>query len=173
MTADVALRLALPSDADAVLRLQFSLDAESEFMLAAPGERSADPTPVRERLRAIADGTDPSYLVVAASGSELAGYLDVTVLPYRRARRTGYVVMGVRTAFQGRGLGRALLDTAAAHGEPHGVRRLELTVMAHNRAALGLYLSCGFQVEGLRRAALDLDGAAVDEYYLGRLLADG
>lgn len=42
--------------------------------------------------------------------------------------------------------------------------------MEHNRTALGLYLSCGFQVEGLRRTAIDQDGHAMNEYYLGRLL---
>jgi RimJ/RimL family protein N-acetyltransferase len=42
--------------------------------------------------------------------------------------------------------------------------------MTHNRRALGLYLGCGYEVEGLRRAALDIDGAVVDEYYMGLLL---
>jgi RimJ/RimL family protein N-acetyltransferase len=50
------------------------------------------------------------------------------------------------------------------------LRRLELTVMEHNRAALALYLSCAYQVEGLRRAAIDHHGLAVNEYYMGRLL---
>jgi hypothetical protein len=36
-----------------------------------------------------------------------------------------------------------------------------------------LYLGCGFQVEGLRRAAIDYDGLAVNEYYMGRLLNSG
>ena len=61
-----------------------------------PGERSADPAPLRQRLQAMENGTDPSYLLVAAGDDQLAGYVDVSVLPYRRARRTGYVVIGVR-----------------------------------------------------------------------------
>ena len=173
-TTKTVIRPAVVRDVDAVLRLQFALDDESDFMLLSPGERSADPAPLRERLQAIDAGTDPSYVLVATDGDEhgdqLAGYVDVSVLPYCRARRTGYVVMGVRAEHRGRGIGTALLSAAAEHGAGHGLWRLELTVMEHNRTALGLYLAGGFQVEGRRRAAIDDKGTAITEYYLGRLL---
>jgi RimJ/RimL family protein N-acetyltransferase len=94
----------------------------------------------------------------------------VSVLPYARARRTGYVVMGVRTAYSGKGLGRALLGAARDEAVRRGLRRLELTVMTHNLRALNLYLSCGFELEGLRRDALVVGDRAVSEYYLGLLL---
>src|SRR5262249_6051140 len=151
----------------------FALDDESRFMLLSPSERGADPAPLRERLAAIETGADPSYLLVAAEESELAGYVDVAVLSYRRARRTRYLVMGVRAERQGQGIGKALLNAAAEQGEQRGLWRLELTVMEHNRAALALYLACGFQVEGRRRAAIDQDGTAITEYYMGRLLSGG
>jgi RimJ/RimL family protein N-acetyltransferase len=62
------------------------------------------------------------------------------------------------------------MTAAIAHGAERGLWRLELTVMEDNRAALALYLSSGFQVEGLRRDAIDLGGRPVSEYYMGRLL---
>ena len=37
--------------------------------------------------------------------------------------------------------------------------------------AAALLLRCGFEVEGLRRRALDRDGTVIDEYYMGRLLS--
>jgi RimJ/RimL family protein N-acetyltransferase len=43
--------------------------------------------------------------------------------------------------------------------------------MTHNRAAIRLCLACGFQIEGLRRACLTVEGREVDEYYFGLLLA--
>jgi len=167
-----AIRPARAEDAPALLALQQVLDRETEFMLLEPGERAPDPGPLAERLAACADGRDPSFVLLAPAGATVAGYVDVTVLPYARARRTGYLVAGVRGESGGRGLGRSLLLAAVREARSRGLRRLELTVMEHNRRALGLYLSCGFQVEGLRRDALDLPGRRVGEYYMG-LLLDG
>ncbi|WP_203990397.1 GNAT family N-acetyltransferase [Sphaerisporangium rufum] len=159
------IRLAIPQDAPALLDLQLALDGETEFMLVQPGERRADVERLASRLAA-----GPSYVVVAVVDGLAAGYVDVSVLPYARARRTGHVVAGVRAAYQGQGLGKALFRAAVAEARARGMGRLELTVMEHNRRALGLYLSCGFQVEGLRRSALDVGDRRVNEYYLGLLL---
>ncbi|WP_331766448.1 GNAT family N-acetyltransferase [Embleya sp. NBC_00896] len=153
---DVKIRPADPTDAAGLLALQATLDRESRYMLLEPGERGTELP-------------DPSYRLICFDG-EPVGYVDVSVLPYARARGTGYVVMGVRSSHAGRGLGRALLEAAIARAHDRGLRRLELTVMTHNRAALGLYLRCGFRIEGLRRAALHIDGTDIDEYYMGRLL---
>jgi ribosomal protein S18 acetylase RimI-like enzyme len=80
------------------------------------------------------------------------------------------VVIGVDTAAAGRGIGTALLTAGAAEAQRRGLRRLELTVMTDNQRALSLYVRSGFEVEGLRRQALDRSGTVVDEYYMGRLL---
>lgn len=169
---DVGLRIAVPGDAAALLRLQATLDRESRFMLLEPEERATDPRELRERLtkRRRHPGADPSYTFVAADGDLLAGYVDVTVPPYVRARRTGHIVMGVRSAYAGQGLGRALITAAVEHARARDMRRLELTVMTHNRTALNLYVSCGFLVEGLRRASVRVEGKEVEEYYMGLLL---
>ncbi len=155
-------RTAGADDAEALLDLQRALDAESEFMLLEPGERETTADPLRARL-----ADDASYLIVAEGNGELAGYADVSVLPYARARRTGYLVMGVRGAYGGHGLGRALLEAARDEAVRRGLGRLELTVMTHNTRALNLYLSCGFLLEGLRRDALQVGDRVVSEYYLG------
>ncbi|MEV0823747.1 GNAT family N-acetyltransferase [Nonomuraea rubra] len=157
----IDIRRATPGDAAALLALQLRLDEESSFMLLQPGERAPSPSP----------SPSPSFVLLGmADEGVAAGYVEVEVLPYARARRTGYVVMGVRAAYAGQGLGRRLLDRAAQEARAAGMARLELTVMTHNQRALGLYLSCGYQVEGLRRSALDVDGRRVDEYYMGLLL---
>jgi RimJ/RimL family protein N-acetyltransferase len=51
-----------------------------------------------------------------------------------------------------------------------GIRRLELTVMTHNERAVGLYKRIGFEVEGLRKDSLYVDGRYVDEYSMAKLL---
>jgi ribosomal protein S18 acetylase RimI-like enzyme len=167
------IRLAGPEDAGALLALQHRLDGQSEFMLLEPGEREQSPARLRDRL--LAQGRAGGFDLVAegedGNGDGLAGWLSVEVLPFRRARRAGYLVLGVDVAAAGRGLGRSLLAAAEHEAAGRGLRRLELTVMTGNLRALGLYLRCGFQVEGLRRQALVRGTTLIDEYYMGKLLA--
>ena len=51
-----------------------------------------------------------------------------------------------------------------------GLHRLELTVMVHNTAAVGLYHKLGFGIEGTRKDSLLVNGAYVDEYAMAKLL---
>jgi len=164
------IRLAGPRDAGILLALQHRLDAQSSFMLLAPGEREQAPEQLRDRLAA--QGAAGGFDLVADGPDGLAGWLSVDVLPYRRAQHTGYVVMGVDAAAAGRGTGTALLAEAAAEATRRRLLRLELTVMSDNLRAVSLYLRNGFQVEGLRRRALSRDGAVIDEYYMGLLLPE-
>jgi RimJ/RimL family protein N-acetyltransferase len=163
-------RLARPDDAAALLGLQRRLDTQSRFMLLEPGEREQAPDQLCHRLT----GQDRagSFDLIAEEDGRLLGWLSLEVLPYRRARHTGYLVAGVDADAAGRGIGACLLTTSVEEARRRGLRRLELTVMTDNLRALGLYLRCGFEVEGLRRRALDRDGAVIDEYYMGRLLSD-
>lgn len=171
----VTVRPATPDDAQGLLDLQLCLDRETSFMLLSPGERPRDTALLRTRLEAIAQGADPAYVIVADTGARhaadrLAGYVDVSVLPFQRSLGTGYVVMGVRQSFGGQGVGRALMAAAIDAARETGMTRLELTVMEHNRPALGLYLACGFQIEGLRRESMWVDGHPVSEYWMGLVL---
>lgn len=49
------------------------------------------------------------------------------------------------------------------------MHRLELTVMARNERAIGLYRRHGFEIEGTRRDSVRVGGAYVDELAMARL----
>jgi RimJ/RimL family protein N-acetyltransferase len=50
------------------------------------------------------------------------------------------------------------------------IHRLELTVMTHNIAGIALYKKMGFEIEGIKRDSLLIDGKYVDEFYMSKLL---
>jgi RimJ/RimL family protein N-acetyltransferase len=168
----LVVRLAVPADAPLLLDLQMRLDEQTPFMLLSPGERPHDCAALAQRLHG-QEGTG-SFDLVAECGDDgsLVGWLGVKVAPYRRARHTGYVALGVEAAACGRGVGSALLLAAEAEALRRDVRRLELTVTSDNARALELYLRNGYEREGMRRQALWRDGTPVDEYYMARLLKD-
>lgn len=165
----VRIREARSEDADALLALKRALDHETTFMLLEPGERTMTETEVAEQLRRAAARSNSVVLVADASG-ELVGYVEAIGGGVRRNRHTAHVVIGVRQAVAGQGIGGRLLQELERWGRTNGVRRLELTVMTHNERAIGLYTKMGYRVEGTREAALLVDNELVDELWMAKLL---
>lgn len=62
------------------------------------------------------------------------------------------------------------MQEAEVWAKEHHLHRLELTVMRHNEKAISLYEKMGFELEGVRKQALYVDGIFVDEYYMGKIL---
>jgi len=165
------LRVAGPDDAAGLLALKQALDRETSFMLLEPDERREDRQHVAADLGAVAD-TANSVVIVAETAGRLVGYAEARGGRVRRNRMTAHVVIGVLAAASGRGVGSGLLRELELWAPAHGIHRLELTVMAHNRRALELYQRMGYTVEGRRRECLIVDGRPVDELYMARLLPD-
>ena len=163
------LRVAGPDDAAGLLALKQALDRETSFMLLEPDERREDRQHVAADLGAVAD-TANSVVIVAETAGRLVGYAEARGGRVRRNRMTAHVVIGVLAAASGRGVGSGLLRELELWAPAHGIHRLELTVMAHNRRAFELYQRMGYTVEGRRRECLIVDGRPVDELYMARLL---
>jgi RimJ/RimL family protein N-acetyltransferase len=109
-------------------------------------------------------------IFVADAGDQLAGYVEAEGGGYRRTRHSAYVVIGVRRAWHGRGVGRVLLGALEEWAHIHGIRRLELTVRADNHRARRLYERAGYAAEGVRRGSLIVDEELVNEIAMARLL---
>ena len=163
------VRVAGPDDAAALLRLKQRLDLQTSFMLLEPDERETSVRALADELGTVARSGN-SVVIVAKSGDELVGYVELTGGAFRRNRTTAHLVIGVLAEAGGQGLGARLLKEAKRWAAAHGVHRLELTVMAHNQRAAGLYERMGFSVEGRRAQCLLIDGRFVDELYMAVIL---
>ena len=89
------IRLASADDAGALLGLQHRLDAQSPFMLLESGEREQAPGRLRARLHGQASAGSFDLVAEDEESGSVVGWLSVHVLPFRRARHTGHVVIGV------------------------------------------------------------------------------
>lgn len=77
---------------------------------------------------------------------ELLGFAVVRVI----LDEAELFTIGIKTAFQGQGLGRMLLESALAACVRRGARCCFLEVRESNAPALALYRRCGFTQIGLR-----------------------
>jgi ribosomal protein S18 acetylase RimI-like enzyme len=76
----------------------------------------------------------------------------------------GTLGIGLLPKFRGRGIGRQLMQTTIDAAWQYGMTRIELTVREHNANAIALYKKLGFQIEGLQRNAIRIDGQYQNVY---------
>jgi RimJ/RimL family protein N-acetyltransferase len=157
------------SDAAGFLALCKRLDEENRFMMLEPGERQTTLEEQTKRIREVLAKDNQTIFVVEEQGM-LFGYLAAMGGSYARNKHEAYIVVGILEAFTSRGLGTALFERLESWAREHAIHRLELTVMVHNTRGVGLYQKMGFEIEGIKRDSLFVDGKFVDEYHMGKIL---
>lgn len=160
----IAIRAAEAGDYEALAQLHADRNAYSQTLQL--------PYPSHELWRQrLARQDDAHHLLVAIIGGDLVGSLGLT--RYTRARRAhvGEIGMAVRDAWQGKGVGSALMRAALDLADNWlGLRRLELQVYIDNVSAIALYRKFGFEVEGTHRAHAIRNGAYVDSHTMARVI---
>ena len=96
--------------------------------------------------------------LVALSGGEVIGWCDVTPKPRPIYARSGVLGMGLLPQFRRQGIGKRLILQALAAARAFGLQRVELTVRENNINAIALYKKVGFEIEGVQRNAIFVDG---------------
>ncbi|OIK12960.1 GNAT family protein [Bacillus sp. MUM 13] len=163
------IRAALQKDAKALAALMEHAD-ESGFMLFNPGERKVRPEMLEERFLRAGDDAVTKVFIAEDSDGELIGYLMLIGNSNERARHKAYIVIGVAEQARGKGAGTRLFAECEEHARRLNLHRLELTVIAHNEAAIALYKKMGFEIEGIKRDSVYLGGKFADEFYMSKLL---
>jgi putative acetyltransferase len=126
-----------------------------------------------ERRARLAQPEEGVHRLVAEGDGRVVGTLGLHVEPNPRRRHAGSLGMAVHDAFQGQGVGSALLAAAINLADNWlGLRRLELHVYPDNAVAIHLYEKFGFVVEGTARDFALRNGVFVDALMMARLRTD-
>ena len=163
---DIKVRRAEPADFEAFSRIFQDESAHAGTLQL--------PYPSRELWRKrLAESADGHYLFVALSGDEIVG--NAGLHPQGTSPRRAHAMMvgmAVPSAWQGRGVGTALLRAMCELADGWlNVIRLELTVFTDNERAIGLYHKFGFELEGTHRAYALRAGRYVDAHFMARIRA--
>jgi ribosomal protein S18 acetylase RimI-like enzyme len=96
---------------------------------------------------------------VALSAGEVVGWCDVTPASSRpiHAHR-GVLGIALLQQFRGKGIGTKLIRSSLVAARAFGLHRVELTVREDNSSAIELYKKVGFEIEGVQRDAVLVDG---------------
>ncbi|HEV7913915.1 MAG TPA: GNAT family N-acetyltransferase [Albitalea sp.] len=160
------IRVLKPEDAPAFQTLRLQALSEDPIAFAASFEEERD-TPlatVAERLLPLADRA----IVGAFDGATLVGLAAWHREEMRKLQHKGFVWgVFVAPSHRGRGLARRLLQSVIVLArQADGIRQLNLTAYAANRAAVALYESLGFEIYGREAAAICVDGMLHDDVHM-------
>ncbi|HYF95392.1 MAG TPA: GNAT family N-acetyltransferase [Symbiobacteriaceae bacterium] len=109
------------------------------------------------------------HLFVAEAAGEVIGLAHLKQFGGRRSHVGKINTVAVDQAWQGRGVGSALLQAVVALGERWlGLKRLQARVMAPDAPALRLFQRHGFTPQVTQREAFFREGRFVDAFILGR-----
>ena len=120
-----------------------------------------DPWPARAFLAELE--AKHNHYVAARADDKLVGYGGIARLGRKKPYEYEIHTIGVDKAFQGEGIGRALLDRLL---DIAGGDVVFLEVRTDNAAAIGLYESVGFTRVGVRKRYYRVSGA--DAYTMRR-----
>ncbi|HZW54545.1 MAG TPA: GNAT family N-acetyltransferase [Candidatus Elarobacter sp.] len=152
-------------------------DADASIALLADVAREGDyvatewPFDVEARARAMRDALLERRCVgwLALDGRTVAGHLTIFDLELEEPE----LGMIVDAAYRGRGIGRALLDRAAAWARANDRPALRLRVFPDNDRARALYRASGYAEIAVEPAAIARrDGTARDVIVMRRPVAD-
>ena len=161
----IAVRAAEVSDYEALALLFADRNAYSQTLQL--------PFPSQELWRKrLSQHDDAHHALVATVAGEVIGNRGLTRLTRARRAHVGEIGTGVRDAWQGKGVGSALMGAALDLADNWlGLRRLELRVYVDNARAIALYRKFGFEIEGTHRAYSIRNGAYVDSHSMARIVA--
>jgi len=154
------VRPARPEDATTLVALGTAIGREEgAWLLTSMSWRSVGEE--RSYLRALKRYPDAAVYVAEDAG-QLVGRLSLARDPHPASHHVADLGLMVAETHRGRGIGRLLLEQAAAWARDAGVRKLELHVFPWNEPAIRLYERFGFEREGVRREHYRRDGEYVD-----------
>lgn len=160
----IEIRAAEVGDYEALARLFGDRNAYSQTLQL--------PFPSAELWRKrLSQNDDTQHTLVATVAGDVVGNLGLTRLTRARRAHVGELGMGVRDAWQGKGVGTALMKAALDLVDNWlALHRLELRVYTDNAPAIALYRKFGFEIDGTHRAHAIRNGVYVDAHTMARIV---
>ncbi|KRM96031.1 hypothetical protein FC19_GL001097 [Liquorilactobacillus aquaticus DSM 21051] len=164
-------RVPQKEDVSNLWQLMNQLDNETQSMMYEPNERGKLSSSLQPLEKVIARANEKiDFLEVASENDKLVGYLSAERGNPRRIQHSAYLVIGIISGYQGKGIGSKLFYDLDKWARNNAIKRLELTVMQNNVIARHLYAKNGFITEGIRKCSMFVNGQYVNEYYMAKIL---
>lgn len=160
-------RKLVKTDAERFWEMMNQLDHETKYMLYEPGERIKNIARIESLIENSVEGED--FLLVAEENDKIVGYISAQRGGLKRIAHSAYIVVGILQNYRGKGIGTDFFKQLDNWAEEKKITRLELTVICENEVAKHLYEKSGFEIEGIKRKSVLVDGIYLDEFYMAKI----
>jgi ribosomal protein S18 acetylase RimI-like enzyme len=116
------------------------------------------------------EGNWPHFIAVCSG--RIIGWCDISALDRPVFNHIGSLGMGIIASYRGLGIGKKLLQTAIQKAQQKGLTRIELTVREKNKRAIALYKKFGFEIEGIHKNGVRIEGKYENHLFMALLLGD-
>jgi putative acetyltransferase len=156
---DLMIRPARVDDAGVLAEAERAIAATPGLLVSQPAELADER--FAQKIAAL-DGADNGRYLVAEAAGQIVGHGMLDPMPLAAVRHVVHLTLVVHPGWQGRGVGRALLEELIQWAKAaRAVEKIELNVRASNAAAQTLYHRAGFTEIGRWRRRVRL---ATDSY---------
>ncbi len=169
MSTEIEIRQASQGDENNLIELFNALYRESDFLLMEPGEFDLTAEEQAQLIEKYSTSKS-QVLLIAENKGNIVGFLGGTGGKINRNKHSIHIAMGVLENHQGKGIGSQLLQVFINWAVSNQYHRIELTVMEANYKAKFLYESMGFEIEGLKRNSLKVNGNYTNEHYMAKFI---
>jgi len=111
-----------------------------------------------------------NFSLIAKFDGKVVGYASVYRYKMLHENHAGAIEVHVHPKHRRKGIGLKLLQTGVKLAKERGYKRLEWNVLADNEANRKLLEKGGFQLEGIKRKAVNMHGELKDEALYALLL---
>ena len=167
----VVIREVSISDAEQYTRLENTIHDETKYLAHSTEEKKILIEDIKEKLLSSIN-SKTTRIIVAEVGGRLIGRAKVKqVSKYQRIAHRCELSIAVVKNYWGYGVGRTLMEEIINAAKQLGFEQIELIVVKDNERAHNMYLSFGFEDEGiLKRGFKYPDGTYVDEFMMVKFL---
>jgi putative acetyltransferase len=136
-----------------------------ENILGIASERVANSKAFIENL------SKNNHMFVVEIEEKVVGVANLNVMANPRKNHIGEIGIMVNKDYQGRGIGRRLMEELIDLAQNWlMLRRIQLDVISDNEKAINLYESLGFKIEGEKIDAVKRNGSYANEYVMGLIV---
>jgi len=158
------VRAANEDDAEAIKNVVNSVASEKYYVVPEHSREDWD-----EAIREIKNRK--GLIITAQVDERTIGMAHLVRGKFEKNKHVGFLGISIVNEFRGMGIGTAMMNYIIEWARRQkGLEKISLTVFSTNEAAINLYRTFGFQIEGMSKKQYKIEGKYIDETIMGKFL---